>query len=112
MARTGSGSCSARRTTTFKSTARTGSGSTISIADTNKRYFSISCKLMPEEEHGRLRHHLRDSSFSHAVGFDGDDFPREQGKGDKRKAKFPRRSPMFQSLLTCGNLEQGSESGI
>ena len=58
---------------------------------------------MPEEEHDRIRHHHhhRESSFllTHAGGFDdasdGGSLAGEHTKGDKRKAKCPRRSPMF-----------------
>ncbi|CAA7393842.1 unnamed protein product [Spirodela intermedia] len=87
------------------------------LLDADKRFCSISCKLMPEEEPRRRLHHCRDPSYPVPLGggggFDGDEGPvggelggggggslsnaasYEQGKGDKRKAKCPRRSPMF-----------------
>ncbi|MQL73940.1 hypothetical protein Taro_006295 [Colocasia esculenta] len=82
------------------------------LLDSDKRYCSISCKLMPAEQSNRLHHKHQDGdpSFAtpHVVGSDSDDASREhsnsslsntisdeQGKGDKRKAKCPRRSPLF-----------------
>lgn len=77
-------------------------------------------QLMPEEEPRRRLHHHRDPSYPVPLGsggFDGDEAAMggelvgsgggggggslsnaasyEQAKGDKRKAKCPRRSPMF-----------------
>ncbi|CAA6657728.1 unnamed protein product [Spirodela intermedia] len=78
------------------------------LLDADKRFCSISCKLMPEEEPRRRLHHCRDPSYPVPLGggggFDGDEGPVGGELGGGR-----RRLALQRSLLRAG--EGGQAEG-